>query len=94
MIRLKIKPDQTITLNNKGFAFYTLGKNIEAIECFDQALRMEPKSADAFYGKGLVFHTMEEYKEAIECFDKALRIEPNNTKAESQTIGVKRIRKK
>jgi len=53
----------------KAPLFGRLEKYNEAIECFEQALEIDPKYARAWYSKGLAFYNLEKYNEAIECYD-------------------------
>src|SRR5690348_194625 len=48
----------------------------EAIECYDKALEIDPKDADALNNKGLALNKLGKYKEAIEYYDKASEIDP------------------
>jgi len=58
-----------------------LGKNEEAIFCFDQTTQINPNDAKCHSRKGLVLLNLCKYQEAASCYDKALQINPNDTKA-------------
>ncbi|MBU1692416.1 MAG: tetratricopeptide repeat protein [Verrucomicrobia bacterium] len=62
--------------NNKGVSLDYLGRNEEAIGCFDQALAINPKFAATWNNKGNSLNSMGHYQEAIGCFDQALDIDP------------------
>jgi tetratricopeptide (TPR) repeat protein len=49
----------------------------KAIECYDNALKINPSYALAWYNKGLTFFELKKYNEAIECYDNALKINPS-----------------
>ena len=68
---LKINPNDTEALNNKGVALYRLGRHEEAIECYDRALEINPNDAEAWYNKGNVLYELRRYKEAVESKGKA-----------------------
>ncbi len=61
---------------NKGVALGNSERYEEAIECFDTAIEIDPRYADAWYSKGVVLANLERYEEAIKCFDKAIEIDP------------------
>jgi len=44
--------------NNKGITLQNLGKNEEAIRCYDKALEIDPKDVDAWYNKGLSLNNL------------------------------------
>ena len=40
-----------------------------------EAIRLNPKDADAWYGKGLALKNQEKYDEAIKGYDEAIRLD-------------------
>jgi tetratricopeptide (TPR) repeat protein len=46
-----------------------MGKYYEAIECFNQVIKLDPKYSDVFYAKGISLNHLGKYLEAIECFN-------------------------
>jgi len=50
----------------------------KAIECFDEAIKIDPLYYQAWYNKGEVFSSFGKYDEALKCYDGALRINPDN----------------
>ena len=63
-----------IIWNNKGVVLSRLGRHSEAIEAYDQALRIKPDYSSAWNNKGVVLSRLGRYTEAIEAYDQALRI--------------------
>ncbi|MFZ0511733.1 MAG: tetratricopeptide repeat protein [Candidatus Nitrosopolaris sp.] len=47
-----------------------------ALDYYDQAIKIDPKYADAWINKGLAIHNLRKYNEAIESYDKAIEIDP------------------
>lgn len=70
--------DDYYSLKNKGINFATRGLYKEAIEWFDQALKIKPDGYNSFRNKGNSLRWLERYKEAIECYDRALKIKPDD----------------
>jgi tetratricopeptide (TPR) repeat protein len=46
----------------------------EALECYNKALEINPRYAEAWYNKGNVYSIMEKYNEASKCFMIALSL--------------------
>ncbi len=63
---------------NKGVALDDLGKYDEAIEAYDEAIRLNPNYAKAWFNKGLSLDDLGKYDEAAKAYDEAIRLDPNN----------------
>lgn len=66
------------SLKNKGISFVNRGLYKEAIEWFDQVLKIKPDDCNSLRYKGISLVWLERYKEAIECYDKALKIKSDD----------------
>jgi len=62
----------------KGLILDKLGRITEAIEYYDKALEINPKSKDALVNKGGSLANLNRLEEALECFSKALDIDPED----------------
>ena len=49
-----------------------------AIECYDQALKIQPRNPDTLRLKGVALHNLQKFKEAISSYNKALKEDPND----------------
>lgn len=67
--------------NNRGISFMNLSKHVQAIECFDKALDVEPRNGGAWSNKGNVLRLLGRHMEAIDCYDNAIKINPSNARA-------------
>jgi tetratricopeptide (TPR) repeat protein len=65
----------------KGNEHYFKDEFKQAIECYDKALEIDPKNADAWNNKGGALGSLGKHEEAIEYYDKALKIDPKNAMA-------------
>jgi len=62
--------------NNKGTVLLDLGKIEEAIECFEQAIKIDPNYKIPWYNKGIVFFNLEKYQDALKYFEEAIKLDP------------------
>jgi len=64
-----------------GLYYSNSGKYREALDAFNQALRIKPDDAEAHYNLGVVYWKSGMHKEAIESFKQTIRIRPNYAEA-------------
>jgi len=65
----------------KGYILGILGEYEEAIECFNEVLKLNPKYEEALLNKGLVLYDIGEYKKALKYLNKTLEINPKEAGA-------------
>jgi tetratricopeptide (TPR) repeat protein len=72
----KENPDIVDSISNerKGKALDKLGRHEEAIEAYEESIRIKPDYNDAFYFKGLVLDKLGRHEEAIEAYKKNLEV--------------------
>jgi tetratricopeptide (TPR) repeat protein len=66
------------TWYTKGSELYAAGSFVEAISCFDKALKLHPRLANAWAARGLACNALRQYQEAIRCYDESLRLDPRD----------------
>ncbi|MFA6570612.1 MAG: caspase family protein [Bacteroidota bacterium] len=71
---LDFKPYYLLSLNYKGLAFLKCNKNVEALDCFDKVLEIEPKNVNAHYNKACTFSKMREKGKMIEALHQAFNL--------------------
>lgn len=71
----KIK--SAIVWNNKGVVLSRLGKYMQAIDAFNQALLIDPHYPSAWNNKGVTLSRLGKYSEALEAYDMALQVDQN-----------------
>lgn len=52
-----------------------------ALEAYNKALILSPRSVDGYIGRGLAYTALEEYRQAIKDYQWALTIDPDNNEA-------------
>lgn len=59
----------------KGVALQALRQPEEALACYDHALALTPRNAQAWFMKGAVLgNNFQRYREALECFEEAQKL--------------------
>ena len=66
---------------NEGIDLHRSGNYKEAIQCYDRALKIDPKGAGVWNNKGVAFKNLGHYDEAVQCYDRALKIDPKYARA-------------
>lgn len=74
---VNIRPDPNV-LTDLGTAYFYLGDSKTALAKFDEALKRDPKLANALFNTGIVkWQGLKDPKGAIEVWEKLLRENPN-----------------
>lgn len=74
---VKIRPDPNV-LTDLGTAYFYTGDSKTALSKFDEALKQDPKLANALFNTGIVkWQGLKDPKGAIEVWEKLLRDNPN-----------------
>ena len=73
----EVQGENPITLNWIGRCFIAKMQYQDAIDYFDEAIRLDPVFGEAYYQKGLANVQLKRYEEAIPLFDKALDLGSN-----------------
>ena len=71
------EPDSDEIYNNECLTLINLNRFDESIECYDKALKINPRNVKAWNNKAFALHNLNRLDEAIECYDEALKIDPN-----------------
>ncbi|HUE36436.1 MAG TPA: tetratricopeptide repeat protein [Candidatus Acidoferrum sp.] len=82
------KERQVADLLVEGQLFLDTNKPEKALQCFEEALAIEPKLADALIKKAAALEKMEKIEEAIVCYDNAIELGDSVTTALLQKGGM------
>jgi tetratricopeptide (TPR) repeat protein len=77
---IELNPDYYDAYMQLGILF-SVKRNPLALEYFNTALTMEPKSIEALYGKGKFLQNVKDYKNALKTYENLLAISPENQEA-------------
>ena len=78
---LKADPNNAEAYNNRGIAWYSIGKYDRALDDYNKALEINPRSAEILSNRGITWFSKGKYNLAINDYDKALGIDPQCAKA-------------
>jgi tetratricopeptide (TPR) repeat protein len=78
---IELVRDDEITLVNKGQKLSLEGNRIQALDCFDRAIALNPRLGLPYLGKSQALFNSQEYVDALELCEKALDIEPKWSQA-------------
>jgi lipoprotein NlpI len=65
-----------MAFNNRGYAYSDKGDNDRAIADYDEAIRIDPKDANAFYNRGIAWLEKDNPDRAVADYNEAIRIDP------------------
>ena len=82
-----MRPDDSVAHNNLGIALFQTGRIQEAVEQFNQALKLKPDYANACYNLAMAYARLQEPAQAMAAAQKALEL----ARSQGQTAMVKTI---
>lgn len=85
---------QLATVLSKGQALLNLDKPDEALEQFDEALKIEPRNIEAWIKRGTALERLQRIDEAISSYDHAIEIDGSTATAYLFKAGVYNRQKK
>jgi tetratricopeptide (TPR) repeat protein len=72
-------PEMTATIWNKmGIAYQMMFISKDAMRCYKESLKLNPRDAQVLNNLGTVYASLKEYGQADRLYRKALRIDPRN----------------
>ena len=80
-IKLRLKDDKLV-YNNMGVAYDSLGHHEKALDCYRNAVELDPDYEVAWYNMGNAFSYLRDFPKAIRCYSKALQLNPDYRMAE------------
>jgi Tfp pilus assembly protein PilF len=72
-------PQMTATIWNKmGIAYQMMYNSKDAMRCYKESLKLEPRNPQVLNNLGTVYASMKEYGQADRFYHKAIKIDPHN----------------
>lgn len=65
--------------NKMGIAYQMLFNLPDAIRCYEESLKLDPKNSNVWNNLGTVYDSQREYRTAVKMYHKALKIEPKSS---------------
>lgn len=78
---LQVTKDNYLMQNNLGVTLFEEGKITEALDRYDEAIRIKPDYADAYYNRGNAYARLISHQTAIENYNKAISLKPDYVQA-------------
>ncbi len=85
-VAISIYPDVDVPYYHKGMFFNMIKKYDAAIECFDQAITLNPRSANTYLGRGDAKVGNYDISGAVEDFKKSIGLDPSLKNTAGQKI--------
>jgi len=63
-------------LLNKGVSLDNLGHHREAIQCYDEALHLNPQDSKVYNNRGTAYRALRQHEQALKDYDKAIELNP------------------
>ena len=65
----------------RGNAYHESGEYQQAVNSYNEALRLRPEFTEAYYNRGNAYQHLGEYRRALADYNEALRLRPENPEA-------------
>ncbi|HEY9759807.1 MAG TPA: tetratricopeptide repeat protein, partial [Oculatellaceae cyanobacterium] len=85
------KDEQTNKLLEQGVSLWRSHRGSDALQYFEQALRVDPHNASALYYTGIVYESKKNYTEALSSYKKAANEDPGNQEYANAVMAVQKI---
>jgi tetratricopeptide (TPR) repeat protein len=77
---IEVTQNNWLAYNNLGAAYSGLGRDSEAIDACQRAIKIRPDCAEAYNNLGNAYSNLSRYSEAIDAFNRAIEIKPDYAK--------------
>jgi tetratricopeptide (TPR) repeat protein len=85
------REEQTNKLIETGVSLWRAKRGTEALQYFEQALKLDPHNANALYYAGIVYESKKSYAEALAAYRKASNEDPGNREYSDAVLAVQKL---
>lgn len=78
---LEFNPDNSLSINNRGYTYNLMGKYEKAIIDFDKAIELEPEHAYPYNNRGLAKIKLGKTEEGLKDIEKSMSLDKDNSYA-------------
>lgn len=78
---IRLDAHNPVSYNNRGVAYYDIGRREQAIDDFSHAILLDNEYADAFNNRGDAYFEMRNYNKAINDYNEVIRLKPKSIEA-------------
>lgn len=90
----KLASDEASAYNNLGYIYIKDGKLTEAIESYNNALKIDPTISSSYYNKGRAYELLGEIDNAIQAYQEFLKYTNSSQTAEEAFNRLQALRKR
>ena len=65
----------------KGLEHYKAGRHKEAVQSYQEAVRLAPKNANIHYNLGWAYYALGQWNQAVDAYQETLRLKPDSSNA-------------
>lgn len=92
LIEFKLSSDEASAYNNLGYVYTKNGKLTEAIESYNNALKINPNISSCYYNKGRAYERLGETDNAIQAYQEFLKHTNSSSTAEEAFHRIQALR--
>lgn len=78
---IELNPNDSITLNNRGNIYLSIGELVKAIKDYDKAINLNPELSMGWMNRGSAYLYKKELNQAVQDYSKAIELDPNEDAA-------------
>lgn len=78
---LAVNPAHGDAMSGKASALEKMGLKKESLALLEQAIKVDPRNANAWYNLGVVYASENRYLEALQVYEKAIELDPENPRS-------------
>jgi tetratricopeptide (TPR) repeat protein len=80
-VNSQVRGDEASDAYDEGIRLLSEGRQRDAIEAFNKAIRLNPRSAEAYHGRGMAYNETGQNEKALKDYDAALALNPQYIEA-------------